>query len=134
MDLEYGQIGAQAKNLSIFINSFAGKNEILYRAFYIAEARAFQQVFWTYEALMLEAMGLDRRLKGSSQLTVKIFNGNMKQNAGNSGISFCFQVHLDRFTITENHGFVPTFLSCELHAQAAAICAQSRGKQQRTEM
>lgn len=107
MDLEYGQIGAQAKNLSIFINSFAGKNEILYRAFYITEARAFQQVFWTYEAPMLEAMGLGRRLKGSNQLTVKIFNGNVEQNAGYSGVSFCFQVHLDRFTITKKTWFSP---------------------------
>lgn len=104
MDLEYGQIRAQTKNLSIFMNSFAGKNEILYRPFYITETRAFQQMFWAYEALMSEAMGwvgrLDRTLKESSQLAVKTFNGNMEQNAGYSGISFCFQVYLDSFTIT----------------------------------
>lgn len=79
MDLEYRQIRAQAKNLSIFINPFASKNEILYRTFYVTETRAFQQVFWTYEALTSEAMGwvgrLDRRLKGSSQLAVNTFNG-----------------------------------------------------------
>lgn len=140
MDLEYRRIRAQAKDLSVFINSFAGKNEILYRTFYTTETRAFQQVFWTYEALMSEAMGwvgrLDRRLKGSSQLAVRTFNGNMEQNGDYSGISFCFQVP---FRYLYNHlktSFLPAFLSCQLHAQAAAgaICAQSRGKQQCTEV
>lgn len=138
MDLEYRHIRAQAKDLSIFINSLAGKNEILYRTFYTTETRDFQQVFWTYEALMSEAMGwvgrLDRRLKGSSQLAVKTFNGNMEQNGNYSGFLLP-----GSFRYLYNHlknSFLPAFLSCQLHAQAAAgaICAQSRGKQQCTEV
>lgn len=71
MELEYRQLWTQAKKLSVFINPFAGQNEILQRTFYITEtsceeARAFQQVFWTHKDLMLcqEQCGGEEGLTG----------------------------------------------------------------------